>query len=69
MEVLAPVLKGVYFVNLETDRLRQVIIPAYFTEMLEEADGRFSKALMLYADRMVKTAISLILNGFVITRT
>lgn len=47
MEVLAPVLKGVYFVNLETDRLRQVIIPDYFTEMLEEADGRFSKALML----------------------
>ena len=58
MEVLAPVLKGVYFVNLETDRLRQVIIPAYFTEMLEETDGRFSKALMLYGDRMVK-------NGYI----
>ena len=27
----------------------------YFKEMLEESNGRFSKALMLYAGRMVKT--------------
>ena len=55
MRVLAPAFKGVYFVNLETDTLRQIFIPTYFKEMLEESNGRFSKALMLYAGRMVKT--------------
>ena len=55
IQVLAPVFKGVYFVNLETDTLRQIFIPTYFKEMLEESNERFSKALMLYASRMVKS--------------
>lgn len=58
MRVLSPVFKGVYFVNLETDTLRQIFIPTYFKEMLEESNGRFGKALMLYADRMVQ-------NGYI----
>lgn len=45
--VLAPAFKGVYFVNLETDTSRQIFIQLILKEMLEESNGRFSKALML----------------------
>lgn len=55
LSVLAPVFKGVYFVNLENDTLRQLFIPDYFKEMLEECGERYSQALMLYAHRMVRS--------------
>lgn len=54
LSVLAPVFKGVYFVNPETDTLRQIFIPDYFQEMLHETGGQFSRALLLYAHRMVE---------------
>ena len=54
LRVLAPVFKGVYFVNLETDTLRQIFIPSYFEKMLEESRDSFSKALLMYANRMVE---------------
>lgn len=54
LSILAPVFKGVYFVDLETDTLRQLFIPDYFKEMLEQSDNHFSRALLLYADRMVE---------------
>jgi len=54
LRVLAPVFKGVYFVNLETDTLRRIFIPSYFEKMLEESRDSFSKALLMYANRMVE---------------
>ena len=54
LSILAPVFTGVYFVNLETDTLRQLFTPSYFQEMLEKSGNRFSKALMLYAKEMVE---------------
>lgn len=54
LSVFAPVFKGVYFVNLETDTLRQLFIPDYFSHMLEESGGRFSIALLMYAEQMVE---------------
>ena len=54
LRVMSSVFKGVYVVNLETDTLHQIFIPDYFKEMLEETGGSFSKALLLYAGRMVE---------------
>lgn len=54
LSVFAPVFKGVYFVNLETDTPRQLFIPDYFSQMLEESDGCFSKALLMYAKQLVE---------------
>lgn len=54
LNVLAPAFKGVYYVNLETDIPRQLFIPDYFEELLKETQNKFSKALMLYSQRMVK---------------
>ena len=53
MSMLAPVFEGVFFVNLETDTVRQIFIPSYFQEMLKECGDKYSRALLLY-DRMVK---------------
>lgn len=54
LSVMAPVFKGVYVVNLEADTLRQIFIPDYFMEMLEETGGSFSKALKVYSQKMVE---------------
>lgn len=55
LSVLAPEFKGVYFVKLATDTTRHLFIPTYFEEILQEVDDVFSKALLLYAKRFVKT--------------
>lgn len=54
LSILAPDYKGVYFVNLNDDTFRHLYIPPYFAELLQEADNRFSKALLLYGKRIVK---------------
>lgn len=54
LSVLAPEFMGVYFVDLGSDTIRHLFIPRYFEEMLRESEDIFSKALLLYADRIVK---------------
>lgn len=54
LAVLAPEFKGVYFVNLGKDTIRHLYIPPYFAECLQEADNKFSRALLLYAKKIVK---------------
>lgn len=54
LSVFAPVFKGVYFVNLETDISRQLFIPDYFSHMLEESGSHFGKALLMYARQLVE---------------
>lgn len=53
LSILAPEFKGVYFVDLGNDTIRHLYIPSYFEEMLDEAGDVFSKALELYAERVV----------------
>lgn len=55
LSVLAPEFMGVYFVDLGSDTIRHLFIPRYFEEMLRESEDIFSKALLLYADRIVKS--------------
>lgn len=50
---LAPKFKGVYFVNLTEDTVRSIYIPPYFEDCLADAGHQFSKALLLYAQRVV----------------
>lgn len=54
LEFLAPEFNGVYFVNMSRDTVRHIFIPPYFEVCLREADNRFSKALLLYAKRIVR---------------
>lgn len=54
LSVIAPEFSGVYFVNLSEDSIRHLFIPDYFEECLEEADDKFSKALLIYARKFVK---------------
>lgn len=54
LTALAPDFKGVYFVNLSNDTIRHLYIPSYFEDCLLEAEDRFSKALLIYARKMVK---------------
>lgn len=54
LRVLEPEFSGVYFVDLRSDMMRSLFIPAYFAQILKEANGLFSKALGLYANRLVK---------------
>lgn len=54
LSVLAPEFKGVYFVDLGVDTIRHLYIPSYFEEMLKETGDIFSKALLLYTQRIVK---------------
>lgn len=53
-EFLASGFKGVYFVNLSSDSIRHIYIPSYFEECLDEAEGQFAKAILIYAKRIVK---------------
>lgn len=52
--ILAPMFKGVYFVNTETDKLRQLFLPQYFNKLLMEAENHYKPALLRYADLYVK---------------
>lgn len=54
LEVIAPKFKGVYFVDLSKDTVRHLYIPSYFEVCLQESENRFSKALLLYARKIVK---------------
>lgn len=54
LEVIAPRFKGVYFVDLSKDTVRHLYIPSYFENCLQESENRFSKALLLYARKIVK---------------
>ncbi len=54
LSVLAPEFNGVYFVDLGSDTVRHLFIPPYFEAMLEEAGDAFSRAMLLYARRMVR---------------
>lgn len=54
LSVLAPVFKGVYCVDLVADTSRQLFAPSYFKEILDENDNVFSKAIMMYADRLIE---------------
>ncbi|MBU3875325.1 diguanylate cyclase [Faecalicatena sp. AGMB00832] len=54
LSVLSPEFKGVYFVDLASDTIRHLFIPSYFEEMLKESGDKFSKAMVLYAERIVK---------------
>lgn len=51
---LAPEFNGVYFINLSKDTIRHIYIPSYFKECLQEANDQFSKALLIYAKKIVK---------------
>lgn len=53
LSILAPQFNGVYFVDLENDTIRHLFIPSYFELILMEADDVFSKALTIYAERIV----------------
>lgn len=55
LSVLAPVFRGIYFVNLINDSIRHLNIPPYFEECLKETGHRYSQALLLYAQRHVKS--------------
>lgn len=56
LTALAPQFKGVYFVDLNRDSIRGLFIPSYFEKFLVEEDGKFSKGLLLYAERLVEPA-------------
>lgn len=54
LSVIAPEFKGVYFVNLTRDTVRHIFIPSYFEVMLDQTNGKFSDAMLLYASEIVK---------------
>lgn len=57
LEVFCSVLSekyfGVYIVDLALDTMRSVFIPQYFKENMKSVGGKFSAALLLYAEAMV----------------
>lgn len=55
LSILAPEFKGVYFVNLNNDTVRHLYIPPYFEEYLRECENQFSRAILLYARKAVKS--------------
>lgn len=54
LEVIAPLFKGVYFVDMKRDTIRHIYIPSYFEEILKEEEGSFLKGIHLYFKQMVK---------------
>ena len=54
LSVLAPMFKGVYFVDLQQDTVRHIFIPSYFTEILRKEGGSFARGLHRYARELVK---------------
>lgn len=53
LSIIAPRFKGVYFVNLEKDSIRDIFIPPYFEEMLNRANRKFSQAIAFYGEEVV----------------
>lgn len=53
IRLIAPEYMGVYIVDRETDYFRDIIGPNYFREIVQEKEGRYSKALKIYTDRYV----------------
>lgn len=56
LRVLSPRFKGVYIVDLRTDKMRNIYIPDYFSELIAKANGRFSAALHEYCETLVAPA-------------
>ena len=54
LDVIARQFPGVYFVNLESDTIRHIYNPDFFTDMLEVTGGCFSKAVRIYMKQFVK---------------
>ncbi|MCH5204385.1 MAG: GGDEF domain-containing protein [Oscillospiraceae bacterium] len=53
LDIIAHQFSGVYFVDLASDSIRQIHIPDFFLECLEETSSRFSAAMRLYVERFV----------------
>ena len=54
LSVLSPEFTGVYFVDLNKDTIRHLFIPDYFETILNKTGDKFSKALSIYAQDLVK---------------
>ncbi len=50
---IAPEYLGIYVVDRETDRFRDIIAPDFFREIVGEYKGCYSKAIKTYRDRFV----------------
>lgn len=55
LNLLSPIYKGVYFINMETNQIRTLFIPSYFDELLKKTNNQSSEALELYAKYYVKS--------------
>lgn len=53
LSVIAANFKGVYFVNMNEDSVRNMFIPPYFEDMLRRTKDKFSKAMCIYAEELV----------------
>lgn len=53
LSVIAPNFKGVYFVNMNRDSVRNMFIPPYFEDMLSRTNDKFSNAMRIYAEELV----------------
>lgn len=53
LAVLSSNFTGVYFLNLNTDSIRNIYMPEYFKKMLKKTEGKFSMALKNYIHVMV----------------
>lgn len=56
LTVIEPIYKGVYFVDLDTDTVRDVFMPDEFRGFLEKSDNKFSIALQEFSKRMIRKA-------------
>ena len=56
LSLLVPYFKGIYFVDLRKDKVRHLYLPDYFEKILQETKDSFSKALVLYSERLIKEA-------------
>lgn len=69
LSIISPSFKGVYFVNLSTDNIRDIFIPDYFETMLEKSEGKFSKAIAMYCDEIVAPEFARAFERFCCYRT
>lgn len=54
LSVLRPLFLGVYFVDMREDRVRSLHIPPYFADILEQENGKYSRALRRYIEEIVQ---------------
>lgn len=54
LKVIEPIYKGVYFVDLDSDTVREVFITEEFKKFLDKSDNKFSVALQEFALRMIR---------------